>query len=180
MSSTDPSVNCAISSSTPADPTSPQTESGDASALTTEISIQQNPTESDKKDPFPSPSLTPASLLTPSQQTAISLLISGHSVSAVAAALGFHRSTVYEWKRNQAFTKELARRQHEVRHASDARLRRLLLHASHTALDSLSSKRRDRYQNAFRLLTIMRPYIPILNQPAPAFPDDESEQAQCD
>jgi len=125
---------------------------------------QQNPTEPNTFCKNTSPS---SHQLTSRQQTAISLLTSGHTITAVAATLGLNRCTIHQWKQLPAFISELTTRQEEIRIASDARIRRLLLQASQTALDSLSSKREDRHRNAFRVLSVIRPFIPLMNQPLP-------------
>jgi len=125
---------------------------------------RQNPTDSDTQS-APPPNLTHR------QQTAITLLLAGHTMTSVAANLGLHRSTLYEWKRQSDFMQELNRRHQEIRRASDARLRLLLLQSTQAALDSLKKKRPDRHQNAFRLLTVLRPFLPVLNQPEPPFAD---------
>jgi len=172
---TDPSIDCANAASTQ-DPAQnpPETPTIDPPE------IQQNSTEFKTFCPksFPDPqSDAPPSCQTPApltsrQQTAISLLTSGHTISSVAATLNLHRTTIHNWKKNPEFIHELTTRQLEIRQASDARLRRLILHATQTALDSLSSKRPDRHQHAFRLLTIMRPYITLLDKISPNCLDD--------
>jgi hypothetical protein len=139
--------------------------------------IRQNPTESDTQLTQPNPPTTITQpTLSSLQQTAITLLLSGHTLSAVAATLRLHRSTLYQWKRIPAFILELNHRQHEIRRAADARLRRLL-QTTQTALDSLEHKCDLRHKNAFRLLTVLRPYIPFMDQPEPPFPDDSEIDA---
>lgn len=136
--------------------------------------IRQNPTNPDPQftqPDSPAPKITQPTLSS-RQQTAITLLLSGHTISAVAAVLGLNRSTVYEWKRLPAFIRELNHRQHEIRCAADARLRRLFLQTTQTALDSLEHKCDLRHKNAFRLLSVLRPNIPFMDQPQPPMPDD--------
>jgi hypothetical protein len=144
--------------------------------------VRHNSTEFDTFfDPPPptppesSPPTPAASPLTPRQQTAISLLTAGQTCSSTASILGVHRSTLHNWKHDPAFAAELARRQDELTRAADARLRLLLLQSTHHALDSLhADDPEDRWRNAFRLLTILRPYRTALNTPgpAPATPED--------
>lgn len=168
-----PTTDSTLSPQNPAESTTPP-------AAANNPPTSQNHTESHTNLDFPSPSLTPPSDLTPRQQTAISLLVSGHSISAVAATLSVSRWTLHHWKRDPAFLRELTKRQHEVCRASDARLRRLLLQTTQTALDSLGRKLDNRFQHAFRLLTILRPYIPHMNQPEPSFPTDAEIDAMLE
>jgi hypothetical protein len=171
---TDPSVP--ITDSAPLDSSMPQT--ADEAPVT-----RQNPTEPDIESPIRPPSLTPDhphSGLTPRQLTAIALLTSGKSVIAVASALGLHRSTIHTWKNDPAFAAELHRRQTDLARTCDARLIRLLYHATHTAIASLKVKDADdATRHAFRLITILRPWMHRLDQildPPPTSRDDAQSQ----
>ena len=65
--------------------------------------------------------------LTPRQETAVELLLSGKSDAATAEALGIHRTTVARWRAaHPAFQAELARRRAELFGAAAERLRGLI------------------------------------------------------
>ena len=65
--------------------------------------------------------------LTPRQETAIELLLSGKCDAATADAVGIHRTTVARWRAaHPAFQAELARRRAELFGAAAERLRGLI------------------------------------------------------
>ncbi len=65
--------------------------------------------------------------LTPRQETAVELLLSGKSDAATADALGIHRTTIARWRAvHPAFQAELARRRAELYGAAAERLRALV------------------------------------------------------
>ena len=65
--------------------------------------------------------------LTPRQETAVELLLSGKCDAATAEALGIHRTTIARWRAaHPAFQAELARRRAELFGAAAERLRGLI------------------------------------------------------
>jgi hypothetical protein len=150
--------------------------------------IQPNPTDPDITAQSALPSFTPdrpqPNTLTPRQLVAIALLTSGKTVSSVAAMLNIHRSTLHAWKQLPDFAAELQSRRTELRDTIDARLYRILLHATHTAIASLGVKDIDAsHRNAFRLLAALRPWMPRMDallQPPRDSARSESNLAQLE
>jgi hypothetical protein len=144
--------------------------------------IRPNPTDPDTTSQFALPIFTPdrpqPSTLTPRQLAAIALLTSGKTVSSVAAMLNVHRSTLHAWKQLPDFAAELQGRRTELRDTIDARLYRILLHATHTAIASLRVKDVDAsHRNAFRLLAALRPWMPRMDALLQPPPDPERSES---
>jgi hypothetical protein len=130
--------------------------------------IRLNPTDPDTTSQFALPIFTPdrpqPATLTPRQLAAVALLTSGKTVSSVAAMLKIHRSTLHAWKQLPDFAAELQSRRTELRDTIDARLYRILLHATHSAIASLRVNDIDAsHRNAFRLLAVLRPWMPRMD-----------------
>jgi hypothetical protein len=105
------------------------------------------------------PTLTPMPMpsITPQQETAISLLVAGRPLGAVAHALRINRSTLFRWRHHDpVFQAELTRRQRDVCDTAEARLRLILLKATAMLEKGLTSNQlylENRVNLALRLLT---------------------------
>jgi hypothetical protein len=140
----------------------------DSAPPETPHTIRPNPTDPDITAQIPLPIFTPSrpqpSTLTPQQLTAIALLTSGKTVGSVATMLNIHRSTLHAWKQRPDFADELQSRRAELRDTIDARLYRILLHATHTAIASLRVKDpEESHRNSVRLLSALRPWMPRID-----------------
>ncbi len=112
------------------DPISPnRTMSG---PVTIEI---DNPHDSPK---FP----IPGDCLNEKQRAAIELLILGRKIGDVAEAIGIDRKTLYNWRQDELFREELARRRTELWSRASQRLAAMV----HPALDVLEEHLADRYE----------------------------------
>ena len=167
MSTDSPADSSTDSSTQPAEP--PISDPAPICAQSeTPDTIRPNPTDPDTTSQFALPIFTPdrpqPSTLTPRQLAAVALLTSGKTVGSVAAMLNIHRSTLHAWKQLPDFAAELQSRRTELRDTVDARLYRILLHATHTAITSLRVKDIDAsHRNAFRLLAALRPWMPRID-----------------
>lgn len=106
--------------------------------------------------------------LTPRQETAVELLLSGKSDAATADSLGIHRTTIARWRAaHPAFQAELARRRAELYGAAAERLRALVP----KALDVLETglEGNDRLSTAQKILAMAG--LDKLTAP-PSDPDD--------
>src|SRR4051794_24297302 len=91
------SVN-ALHDSVPSDRASAATQSGATICSTSECTVRE-----------PARNPRPADELSQPQRSAIELLLQGLSDTAVARELGVDRTTVFRWRKKQAFRKDLER-----------------------------------------------------------------------
>jgi hypothetical protein len=164
----------------PPTPPTTQVDPPESSPPDSPDAIRQNPTLPDTNSSNPLPIFTPNRPqpdLNPRQLTALALLTSGKTISAAASMLGVHRSTLHDWTKIPAFAAELQSRRAELRDTIDARLYRLLLHATHACIASLKVKDlQQSYRNAFRLMSTLRPWMPridgLLDHPPKEYADN--------
>jgi transposase-like protein len=77
------------------------------------------------------------------QKNAIELLVCGKQLSEVAAAVEVDPRTLYRWRRDENFKRELDRRREEVWSFAADRLRSMV----HPSLDVLKQQLEDRYEH---------------------------------
>jgi hypothetical protein len=105
--------------------------------------------------------LATTSDLSPQQQTALLLLLTGKPDGAVAATLGLHRSTIVRWRlHNPAFRTQLQQRREEIYQAASDRLRTLLMKSlmilNKALHDRHPDKRVDAARHILRLINTKR------------------------
>jgi transposase-like protein len=104
--------------------------------------------------PAPAASPTAVSGLSPRQCAAIAKLVCGRTLNAAAAELGIGRTTLYRWRQDPAFSRELARVSEDAIETSNTRARNLMLKATRTLNDSLNSY--DKFNWALKLVNSVR------------------------
>src|SRR5262245_12498697 len=77
------------------------------------------------------------------QRAAIELMILGHKTGDVAKAIGVDRRTLYNWRQEESFREELARRRGELWSRASRRLAAMV----HPSLDVLEKHLADRYEH---------------------------------
>ena len=83
-------------------------------------------------------------VLTDRQRLAIELLLAGKSQTTVAREVAVSPRTLFNWRRDEMFRVELARRREEVWHGAADRLRALI----HPAIDVLEAEVHDEYDRS--------------------------------
>ena len=88
------------------------------------------------------------------QHAAIAKLVCGRTLNATAAELGISRTTLYRWRQEPAFSRELSRVSEDAIETSNTRARNLMLKATRTLFDSLNGY--DRYNWALKMVNSVR------------------------
>ena len=115
-----------------ATPVSEPCEEPDVSSLQPQHhapTVQQNATfcnTTENTTESPSPNSSPGEDLSTAQSRAIELLLQGFSDVDVARQVGVDRTTIFRWRRKQAFRKDLARQRKLLLRQSIKRLQSLL------------------------------------------------------
>jgi transposase-like protein len=111
--------------------------------------------------------------LLPRQRAAIAKLICGRSLAATAAELGISRTTLYRWRQDATFTRELNRLSQDAVETTATRARNLMLKATRVLADTLNNDR-DRFNWALKLVNSKRLWE--MGQRSHAVFDPEAEQ----
>lgn len=105
------------------------------------------------------------------QLAAIAKLACGRTLNATAAELGIDRSTLYRWRHQEVFSKELARVTEDAVDTAATRARNLMLKATKTLSDTLNGY--DRFNWALRLVNSGRLWTMGQQRPR-VYTDDEA------
>jgi hypothetical protein len=111
--------------------------------------------------------------LSPRQHAAIAKLVCGRTLNATAAELGIGRTTLYRWRQDPAFSRELARVSEDAIETSNTRARNLMLKATRTLSDSLNGY--DRYNWALKMVNSVRLWERCEKRPRIYSRDEETE-----